>query len=393
MISALAIAAAIVATAQTQPAQPKGSLTPGAVVLLANGAAPEDSQTLRRALTDPNPDVRRAAARVASVAHPEVIEALRHALETEDDPSVAVELVKDVMAVGGAQAEAFVTPYARKAGAGGVAAIAEWFARMDPAGLAARLAGWSDLRGAERSLVRIVRLAILCHPEARDAIVRAWTPIASPAALKFVERRPEKHEGESTLQTPPPLPAHLLGDTLAASGCPSDNIFNGALIEFAPDGRPRTVDVPDTLVRGGCLAALAAIARISTADPNDPARHPHEVVLPMWKDFLACASGPYEEPLFPFEGSYEGIRSPRLVKEVKPDYNRDGMQQKLEGVVEMEGVVSERGCVRSMRVLQGLGVLDIQAIKAALRWKFEPALAGDRPVPFTINIELTFRLR
>jgi len=386
--AAVLCAAATSPHAQTPDAQAR--LSPGAIVLLANSTEPAATETLRRALSDPDPDVRRAAARVTAVAHQEVFGTLRHALATEQDAGVVAELVKDIMAVGGAQAEATVERYAKRPDA--VAEIAEWFARMDAAQFSARLARWAAVPHAQAALATIVPLAILTHPASRDAILQAWQPIATPAQYRSAATGAPSNDARSIMQTPSGLAAHLVGDTFAAAACPARDVFTVAGVTFGPDGRPRAIEVPKELT-DECRSAVTALARISTADQGDPALLPHQIVVPMGADYRACTAQAYDGPVLYYEGSYEGIRTPRLRKEVKPEYSHEAMQQKLEAVVEFMGVVSSTGCVTSMRVVRSASILDIQGLKAILQWRFYPAQYGDRPIPFVVDIELTFTLK
>ena len=97
------------------------TLTPGAVVLLANKdrGGTNAADAVRAALSSPDPLVRRAAARVASVAHPDAYEALLHALADEKDPYVAGEFIADALALGGKEVLPRVEPMAQRLGAAG----------------------------------------------------------------------------------------------------------------------------------------------------------------------------------------------------------------------------------------------------------------------------------
>jgi TonB family protein len=100
-------------------------------------------------------------------------------------------------------------------------------------------------------------------------------------------------------------------------------------------------------------------------------------------------------------GAYQignGVASPVLVKEVKPNYTGDAMRAKLQGIVEMEAVVMPDGTVdpKSIRITRSLDAnlgLDQQAIIAVKQWRFRPGLYKGQPVPVRVNVELTFTLR
>jgi protein TonB len=93
-----------------------------------------------------------------------------------------------------------------------------------------------------------------------------------------------------------------------------------------------------------------------------------------------------------------GVTSPVLVKEVKPNYTSDAMRAKLQGVVEMEAVVMPDGSVDPNRIkitrsLDSTFGLDQQAVIAVKQWRFRPGTYKGQPVPVLVNVELTFTLR
>jgi TonB family protein len=93
-----------------------------------------------------------------------------------------------------------------------------------------------------------------------------------------------------------------------------------------------------------------------------------------------------------------GVTSPVLIKEVKPNYTGDAMRAKLQGVVEMEAVVLADGTVDPGRIkitrsLDSTFGLDQQAIIAVKQWRFRPGTFKGQPVPVLVNVELTFTLR
>ena len=87
---------------------------------------------------------------------------------------------------------------------------------------------------------------------------------------------------------------------------------------------------------------------------------------------------------------------PTLVNEVKPNYTRDALQAKIQGVVELECVVLVDGTVGDVRVVGSLDKtygLDEQAVEAAKKWRFKPGTKDGKPVPVLIHLEMSFALR
>jgi len=93
-----------------------------------------------------------------------------------------------------------------------------------------------------------------------------------------------------------------------------------------------------------------------------------------------------------------GVSSPQLLHEVKPNYTADAMRAKVQGTVEMEVVVRADGSVdpdriRVTRSLDSIFGLDRQAILAVTEWRFKPGTLRGHPVPVRVIVELTFTLR
>ncbi len=89
-----------------------------------------------------------------------------------------------------------------------------------------------------------------------------------------------------------------------------------------------------------------------------------------------------------------GIAGPRVTREVRPRYSREGMASKTQGSAVLDAIVLADGTVGQVSVVRSLGCdLDLEAVAAVRRWQFSPARRGDTPVPVIATIELTFTLR
>lgn len=76
-----------------------------------------------------------------------------------------------------------------------------------------------------------------------------------------------------------------------------------------------------------------------------------------------------------------------------PAYSAEARALKIQGEVTLEVQFSAAGQVRVLRVVRGLGHgLDEMAISAAEQIRFKPAQSDGRPVDFTANVEIVFRL-
>ncbi len=89
------------------------------------------------------------------------------------------------------------------------------------------------------------------------------------------------------------------------------------------------------------------------------------------------------------------VKSPILIKEVKPNYTGGAMRRKVEGVVEMQVVVLADGSVADdVKVTRSLDdELDQQAIRAVKQWQFRPGTKDGTPVAVQVNVEMSFTLR
>lgn len=95
-------------------------------------------------------------------------------------------------------------------------------------------------------------------------------------------------------------------------------------------------------------------------------------------------------------GQDAGITLPTVVREVKPRYTPEAMQQKIQGSISLEIVVLETGDVGEVTITRSLDPeygLDRQAVAAAKQWKFKPGTKDGKPVAVVVTLELTFTLR
>jgi protein TonB len=92
-----------------------------------------------------------------------------------------------------------------------------------------------------------------------------------------------------------------------------------------------------------------------------------------------------------------GISSPRLLKEVKPNYTAEAMRAKIQGTVWLEAVVLPDGTVGPVRVTRSLDPtfgLDQEAERTVKLWRFIPGTnrVGEA-VPVIVLVQMDFTLR
>lgn len=93
-----------------------------------------------------------------------------------------------------------------------------------------------------------------------------------------------------------------------------------------------------------------------------------------------------------------GVTSPRLVREIKPNYTAAAVGAKVQGSVLLEAVVLPDGSVdpdriRIVRALDAPTGLDQQAVLAVRAGQFRPGMFEGKPVTVRVLVELTFTLR
>jgi TonB family protein len=88
-----------------------------------------------------------------------------------------------------------------------------------------------------------------------------------------------------------------------------------------------------------------------------------------------------------------GVSSPKVIKEVEPEFSEEARKAKYTGTVLVRVVIGPDGNVRSASVLSPVGMgLDEKAVEAAKQWKFDPARKDGRPVSVYAQIEVNFQL-
>jgi TonB family protein len=84
---------------------------------------------------------------------------------------------------------------------------------------------------------------------------------------------------------------------------------------------------------------------------------------------------------------------PRLLKKPEPTYTKDALDNKVEGTVILRMVFSKTGRVENIKVRQGLPFgLTVQAIEAARKIEFVPAMKDGKAVSMLIQLEYYFSL-
>jgi TonB family protein len=97
-------------------------------------------------------------------------------------------------------------------------------------------------------------------------------------------------------------------------------------------------------------------------------------------------------------GAYEmgtvGLTPPEVVSQVQPRYDRSSARRGVQGAVDIEVVIDERGMIGFARIINGLSdeKLDHLALEAVRQWRFTPATLGSDPVAVRAVVTVNFRI-
>ena len=197
-------------------------------------------------------------------------------------------------------------------------------------------------------------------------------------------------------RTASPVSVGLIAELTQLTGCRPGrgSQYGAALMSYGEDGAPRQVGLLGRTKDAGCDRVIRTLASLTLARPDQVVRkQPREILIfPLQGDTASCLDA--FDPKVPVEQIGDGVTTPRVIHEAKPNYTPGTMQRQVQGRVVADVIVSERGCPAYASVKRGLDPeLDLQALQAILQWKFEPALAGGAPVPVWVTIEVAFRLK
>lgn len=87
------------------------------------------------------------------------------------------------------------------------------------------------------------------------------------------------------------------------------------------------------------------------------------------------------------------VKAPKKIFHPSPQYTEIARKARIEGVVIMQSIIDKEGNVTNLKVLKDLPMgLSEEAVKAAKRWKFEPATLNGKPVSVYYSLSVNFRL-
>ena len=86
------------------------------------------------------------------------------------------------------------------------------------------------------------------------------------------------------------------------------------------------------------------------------------------------------------------VKPPRAVVQPPPKYPALARQARIQGQVQVDAVLDERGNVMEMKVVSGPPLLYQAALDALKKWKYEPTYLNDQPIAVQMIVTVTFVL-
>jgi protein TonB len=81
-----------------------------------------------------------------------------------------------------------------------------------------------------------------------------------------------------------------------------------------------------------------------------------------------------------------------LIRKVQPVYPPLARSARIQGVVELQAVISKQGSIENLRVLTGHPMLVPAAVEAVRQWRYRPYILNNEPVEVETQITVNFSL-
>ena len=108
---------------------------------------------------------------------------------------------------------------------------------------------------------------------------------------------------------------------------------------------------------------------------------------------LAAATAHAQDQVVYEQGN--GVSTPKVVPDVKPNYTSEALHEKIKGAVILDAVVKSDGTVGKVTVrrsLDRLYGLDDNCVRALKQWKFEPGMKDGKAVAVHITVTMAFTM-
>ena len=187
----------------------------------------------------------------------------------------------------------------------------------------------------------------------------------------------------------PIVDRNLLQNILTKDRIPAKSIQGGVLHFLGAALNARFVVIGTTTKTGDDAVQLSA--EIFDLTDKDWKGYSAAVNLPAQKATNAMSPS---EPFGPLQPLAPYSESPmHCTVMTNPAYAEEARKFRVDGTIDLEGVVTTEGRVQQVRIVQGLpGGLNEQAIAAAEKWRCDAFLTDNPPIARVIKFQINFRL-
>ena len=183
-----------------------------------------------------------------------------------------------------------------------------------------------------------------------------------------------------TAPPPPAAPAPLNAAKPAAAAKPPERFqtqmqapsFIPDTVALVDDRAGAALTAADAPSLGGVVGGIGGV-RSNLAGIGQP-----------WN----LAPPPVREPLR-VGGS---VQAARLVHQVMPVFPLEASQERVDGVVKLEAIITADGLIRSLNVLEGHELLRASAVEAVRQWRYRPTRLNGKKVEVRTRINVVFQL-
>jgi protein TonB len=88
----------------------------------------------------------------------------------------------------------------------------------------------------------------------------------------------------------------------------------------------------------------------------------------------------------------QGVSSGLLLKRVMPEYPMFARRSHVQGIVELQAIISKDGTVDKLKAISGSTMLREAAIRAVSQWRYRPYFLNGEPIEVETTISVRFTL-
>ena len=204
------------------------------------------------------------------------------------------------------------------------------------------------LHGEERTAYGLARFGDAGAVESRVKADRG----ATPRVTRDLRARP------TIMRTASEFPHELVEDLLAASGCRVEGTAWAALeVRYGSDAKAEQLGMHSMEHLSPACRRAARVLLLASVVPGDRPPRPAGtdlLLLPLSATFFSCLAEPGPAPILPVRPDGRRIVEPRKVLNMNPAYPQTAKEQRRQGVVILEALISPAGCITSVEVLRGV---------------------------------------